>query len=237
MTLVNGFRTRTGGILLCADRQEDDGYLKAEIDKIYEIPHLMTCEVFIAGAGPSELISKAKEHIHKSLLFAAQGTNDVLAEHQTIIEGSLRHIYEEYRDVFESASMGLIIVVAPRAPGAHPLMYSTVEYRLDLRRTYCAQGTGRSISDYFSDRVYKETMNRNELSVLGAFILGEAERKAVGVGMGFDMVFINDGEQGRQYLGRDTIKKLQADIPPLSAGVFAAWNQSPAIQEWLKRTW
>ena len=42
------------GFLLCADREEDDAYYtKREVDKIYHAPELKTCEVFIAGAGPS----------------------------------------------------------------------------------------------------------------------------------------------------------------------------------------
>jgi 20S proteasome alpha/beta subunit len=238
MTLINAFRARHGGILLCADRQEDDGYSKNEIDKIYEITtDLKPCEVFIAGAGPSEIIAKAKEHIHTSLVSADRGGNDVLAEHQTRIEGSLRYIYKEYGDVLRKCPMGLIIVIAPRTPSHAPRMYSTVEYRLHSQDLYCADGSGKPISDYFADHLYKDGMDKSALSLVAAFILREVERKAVGVGMGFDMVFIHDGNQGRQYLGRDTIKKLQGDIPPLSEAVFPAWNQCPAIQEWLKREW
>ena len=94
MTLINAFRARNGGILLCADREEIDWCSKAEVDKIYPITtDLKACAVFIAGAGPSEIIGKAKDNIHKTLLQADRGRNDVLAEHQTLIEGSLRQIY------------------------------------------------------------------------------------------------------------------------------------------------
>lgn len=238
MTLINAFRARHGGILLCADRQEDDGFAKTEVDKIYEIPtDLHACELFIAGAGPSEIIAKAKERIHRSLVTADRGGNDVLAEHQTLIEGSLRHLYEEYDEVLAKDPMGLIVVVAPRARGVSPIMYSTVEYRLHSQDLYCAHGSGRPISDYFADRLYKDGMDKSALSLIAAFILREAERKASGVGMGFDMVFIHDGNTARQYLGRDTIKKLQSDIPPVSEGLFASWNQYPAIKEWLAREW
>src|SRR6266436_8926054 len=74
MTLTNAFRARNGGVLLCADREENDGYAKTEIDKIYAITtDLKTCEVFISGAGPSDIIRKAKEHIRRSLIQADRG--------------------------------------------------------------------------------------------------------------------------------------------------------------------
>src|SRR5579864_1941363 len=220
MTLINGFRARNGGILLCADRQEDDGYSKTEIDKIYSITtDFKAFQLFIAGSGPSEIISKAKEHIHRSLLLADRG-NDILGEHQTRIEGSLRYIYKEYSSVLNRQSMGLIIVVAPRSPNTVPRMYSTVEYRLYYQNLYCAHGTGKPISDYLADRLYKEGMDRNTLALLGAFILRETERKASGVGMGFDMVLIDDGKKGCHHLGWNTIKKIQSDIPLLSDTVF-----------------
>jgi len=186
MTLTNAFRARNGGVLLCADREENDGYARTEVDKIYPITtDFKTCEVFISGAGPSEILRKAKEHIHRSLIQAERGNSNVLAEHQSLIEGSLRLIYEEYATVLANESMGLIIVVAPRVP-APPILYSTVEYRLDSQRLYCAHGSGRPISDYLADRLYKEGMDNNLLKLLAVFIFREAERKAAGVGMGND---------------------------------------------------
>lgn len=236
LTLINAFRARQGGILLCADRQEDDGYSKTEIDKIYEITtDLKPCEVFIAGSGPSEIIAKAKERIHRSLVSADRGRNDILGEHQKLIEGTLKNIYREYGDVLRRYSMGLIIVIASRVRSQAPVMYSTVEYRLYPQDTYCADGSGKPISDYLADRLYRYGMNRATLSVIAAFILREAERKASSVGMGFDMVFIHDGDTGRQYLGRDRIKTLQEAILPLSEAMFPAWENCQPIKDWLSQ--
>ena len=235
-TLTNAFRARNGGVLLCADREENDGYGKAEVDKIYPITtDLKTCQVFISGAGPSEMLRKAKERIHTSLIQSERGKNNVLAEHQSLIEGSLRLLYEEYATVLANDSMGLIIVVAPNVPSP-PILYSTVEYRLDSQRLYCAHGTGRAISDYLADRLYKEGMDNNLLKLLAVFIFREAERKASGVGMGNDMWLIHDGGQScREGVGDDHIEQMKRDIPQLPESLYAAWGQTPALEKWLKR--
>jgi hypothetical protein len=46
-----------GGVLLCADREENDGVSKREIDKIYELKRRQGI-IFIAGAGPSHVLRK-----------------------------------------------------------------------------------------------------------------------------------------------------------------------------------
>jgi hypothetical protein len=44
MTLAAAFRCQNGGILLCADREENDGVTKRQIDKIYHIKTIPTCD-------------------------------------------------------------------------------------------------------------------------------------------------------------------------------------------------
>jgi 20S proteasome alpha/beta subunit len=237
MTLTNAFRARNGGVLLCADREENDSYAKTEVDKIYTITtDLKSCEVFISGAGPSEMLRKTKEHIHRTLLVADHDGKEVLAEHQALIESSLRRIYQEYETVLTQESMGLIIVVAPRTPSP-PILYSTVEYRLDSQRLYCAHGSGRPISDYLADRLYNESMDTNVLKLLAVFIFREAERKAAGIGMGNDMWLIHDGGKTcREGLGWDVVEEMKRDIPQLAESLYPSWSQSPALEKWLKRT-
>ena len=67
MTLVAAFRCKNGGILLCADREENDGFLRREVNKICRIRELIPCEFFIAGAGKSAIITNARLEIHKSM--------------------------------------------------------------------------------------------------------------------------------------------------------------------------
>jgi len=45
VTLVAAFRSGNGGILLCADREENEGYAKREVDKIYHIG-MNACDFF-----------------------------------------------------------------------------------------------------------------------------------------------------------------------------------------------
>ena len=61
MTLVAAYRSAEGGVLLCADREENDGWLaKRSVDKIYPI-HLLPCDFYLAGAGPTPAIVKTNE--------------------------------------------------------------------------------------------------------------------------------------------------------------------------------
>jgi hypothetical protein len=76
MTLVAAFRCRNDGILLCADREENDGYLKRDIDKIYRFP-LSQYHVFITGAGASTIILRACEKIHQRLSLADANGVDI----------------------------------------------------------------------------------------------------------------------------------------------------------------
>jgi hypothetical protein len=240
MTLVNAFRARNGGILLCADREEHEWYSKNEIEKIYPITtDLKSCAVFITGAGPSEIIGKAYENVHKTLLQADRGKYDVVAEHQTLIEGSLRQLYKDYKSVLAKEPMGLIVVIAPRDVRLRttppPLLYTTVEWRLRSQQTYCAHGSGKAISDYLTDRLYVHGMTNNLLKLLAIFIFREAERKAVGVGMGNDMWLIHEsGQTSREGIGWDTVERMKKEIPNLADSLYASWGDSPSLQEWLK---
>jgi 20S proteasome alpha/beta subunit len=234
MTLVAAFRAREGGILLCADRKEEEGYTQREIDKIYYIQELHAFQVFIAGAGPTTIINKANEYIHKSLRLAdADKRTNLLAEHCAYFEGSLKTVYEKYAKELRDCPMGLIIVVAPRIVGSIPILYKTDGAVLSAELTYCSHGSGRMISDYFADRLYKHGMTNNALALLAAFIFREAERKASGIGLGTDMVLINQGR--RCGLGWDTVKQLQMDIPALSTAIELGWNQEPKLLEWINK--
>jgi 20S proteasome alpha/beta subunit len=237
MTLVAAFRARQGGVLLCADRKEEEGYTQREIDKIYYIQELHAFQVFIAGAGPTTIIKKANEYIHKALLNAeSDRKTDILTHHCACIESSLKAIYSEYKEELDELPMGLIIVVAPRVSGSAPIFYKTDKSVLSIEPLYCAHGSGRIISDYLQDRLYRHGMHNNALALLAAFIFREAERKASGVGLGTDMVFINEGGQAsRCELGWDTVTQLQADIPPLMNAIYPCWERDAKTLDWLKK--
>ena len=121
MTLIAAFRCRNNGILLCADREINDGISKREVEKIYRIS-LRECEIFIAGAGSSwETVLKTFFDIHESLQRAETEGKDILAEHRTIIESVLTAIHKHNaKDKY--FEIGLVIVIAPRSPQGVPLL-------------------------------------------------------------------------------------------------------------------
>ena len=89
MTLVAAYRSAEGGVLLCADREENDGWLaKRSVDKIYPI-HLLPCDFYLAGAGPTPAIVKTNELIHSALSEAFAKGSDVLREFKTLMHPNL----------------------------------------------------------------------------------------------------------------------------------------------------
>ena len=92
MTLIATFRARNNGILFCSGRKEDDGIFQPSVDKIYQIRELISCQVFIAGAGPSSVIKNTWAEIHESLKRTIDDERDLVTEHRSVIEASLKSI-------------------------------------------------------------------------------------------------------------------------------------------------
>jgi len=239
MTLVAAFRCQQGGILLCADREENDGYAKREVDKIYRIGELPACEVFLAGAGPGNVIRLANQEIHLSLGKASANHVDVLAQHCNLIEEALTAICVRFAEVLELEPMNLIIVVAPRSVGSVPLLYQAQGNVLIPETYYVAHGSGKTISDYLSDRLYKPIqhgrLDKGMLGLLATFILREAGESSAGVGLGFDMVFIFDGNKELHFIPPASVKEIETGIPPLADAVHSYWESHVRIPEWLAK--
>src|ERR1039458_3875084 len=108
MTLVAAYRSTEGGILLCADREENDGVAKRSVNKIYRIP-LLPCEVYLAGAGPANAIVKANEEIHSALGHAFASGADVLREYKTLIEAALLSVHVQFPEELEEMPMNFLI--------------------------------------------------------------------------------------------------------------------------------
>ena len=121
MTLVAAFRCPKGGILLCADREENDGFTRREVDKIYKI-NLVPCQVFIAGAGPSGIVTNANSHIHGALAKALSDGKDIIVEHKNIIETALKELHNRYSANLKTGYLDLLIVVAPQNDKNVPML-------------------------------------------------------------------------------------------------------------------
>ncbi|MGA9061627.1 MAG: hypothetical protein WB341_08170, partial [Terracidiphilus sp.] len=128
MTLVAAFRDQEGGILLCADREENDGYAKRDVDKIYEIS-LPSVQVLLAGAGPSAAIARANTDIHSALMGTAFAdkieafTVNALQQCQNIIESALRSVHKQFEDTLPNWPMNLLIVIRPKITNTVPILY------------------------------------------------------------------------------------------------------------------
>ena len=229
MTLVAAFRCPQNGIMLCADREENDGVSRREVDKIYKI-NLTPCQVFIAGAGQSGVITNANSHIHGALVKALSDGKDILSEHKNIIESALRELHKRYAANFKVGYLDLLIVVAPLNEENVPILYRTEQAMMVQEFLYAAYGSGKGICDYFVDRLYQHgRLNKDSMKVMAAFILREAEQAVSGVGMGADMRFIHEGDKSIHYVSSGVIKEIQSLIPSIQESLWADWTAKVKI--------
>jgi 20S proteasome alpha/beta subunit len=235
MTLVAAFRHKMGGIVLCADREENDGFARREVDKIHHIK-MDPCDVFIAGAGSSSLVSKANNLLEEKFREEHSAGKDVVAKHLPFIESTLKFIHKEYAANLKDGFLELLIVFAPRSSGVAPLLYRTDRSMLVHEPEYAAQGAGKSICDYFADRMYVcERLDYTTLTALAAFIFREVESFVHGVGVGTDMYIIRDRDLGWCHFSQEAMKKIEAGIPSLSDAIFGYWKDNATIPKWAER--
>jgi 20S proteasome alpha/beta subunit len=234
MTLVAAFRCRNTGILLCADRQEDDGYTKREMDKIFR-SGFYQFEFFMAGAGLITVIKDAWAEINRDLHNATNfDKRDILVEHRPIIEASLKAIHIKHKgEDLSRFPLGLLIVIAPRKQNSIPILYRTDKSTLIEESTYAAYGSGQTLSDYFAGYLYKHGLPDDHLAVLASFIFREAEKYASGVGLGSDMVFICPNSL-LKFLGKESIAEIQAGIPDLKESIYSHWAEHLKVPAWLR---
>ena|ERR1017187_4120590 len=230
MTLVAAFRGIEGGILLCSDREWTDGFSKREVDKIYRIRDLAACEIFIAGSGPDATIHKASVDIFGAFVRASKAGKDVLQEHKSILESSLKAVYKQCAKTLRMYPMCLLIVVAPRGGKLVPMLYRTDEDVLVPESFYAASGSGKPIADYFADRLYEYgKLTKDALKVVAAFIFREAEASSAGVGLGVDMRFIHEGDRSIHFIPSSSVKAIQVAIPSLSEAIQSYWAENLKI--------
>jgi 20S proteasome alpha/beta subunit len=232
MTLVAAFRCRDNGILLCADREEDDGIARRPMDKLHRLAGLRDCEIWMAGSGITVTIDDAYIEADQALKKAETSDASLLTEHKAIIEESLIGTHERYKEYLRRWPLHMLIVVAPRLAGSPPILYRTDKHRLIATSVYAACGSGKTICDYFADRLYQHGLEDISLVTLAAFILREAE-SASGVGLGNDMALIRASI--RRELYDESIKEIQAGIPLLKDAIWSYWPENVKTPEWLKK--
>ena len=235
MTLAAAFRGPKGGILLCSDQEWNDaGVSKRSVNKNYRIGNLTPCEFFISGAGPDSTVIKAWNEIHGTLVRAADTGTDVFVERETMLESAVKAVHKLYAKTLKSWPMSLLIVVAPRTADHVPILYRTDGDVLIHEPYYYAVGAGKQVADYLADRLYEpERLGKRELVTLAAFILREAGESSIGVGMGANMVFINEGDKVMHFMGSGVVKEMQDGIPSLKDAIQSYWPGKINFPDWM----
>lgn len=234
MTLVAAYRSRDGGLLLCADREENDGYGKRSVDKIYPA-YLNPCTIYFAAAGPSNAIVRGCEEAHNVLMEAFREGKDILREYKPLIEKSLQTVHKQFAVVLKEWPMNFLIVVVAKAPNSVPILYRTDGAAMIQEHYYAAFGTGKLICDYFSDSLYEyPRFDKTNLLALAAFIFREAHKSASGVGEDVNMIFIRPtpalGET--QGIPPESVRELQGGIPQLRETILEYWKEHAKMPEW-----
>jgi 20S proteasome alpha/beta subunit len=233
MTLVAAFRCRNSGVLLCADRKEDDGVAIKEIEKIRHTG-FRQFEMFMAGAGLTTTVADAWAEITQDLYKVNfDKERNLLMEHRSLIEASLEVIHEKHKEDLKYSPLSLLIVIAPYQHNSIPILYRTDRTTLIQEAEYAACGSGQTLSDYFAGYLYKHGLPDDYLAVLASFVLKEAEKYASGVGSGNDMFFICPGGV-RKELHTDSISQIQAGIPSLADAIHSYWAEHFKPPPWLK---
>jgi 20S proteasome alpha/beta subunit len=232
MTLIAAFRTGNGGILLCADREENDTFAKRQSGKISRV-NLSSGSIFLAGSGPSGVVTRTYADIEESLTQAEASGKDIARDHKSLIESCLKAIHTKYAANLRNCFLGLIIVFVPSDQASIPLLYRTELAMLIPEPFYIAYGAGKTIADYLSDRLYGEAdqlfghvIDNQVILAIALFIFREVANSVDGVGSGADMYLIRatDSASVRQICS-DVVKELQEKVPAFSDSVFAHWKR------------
>jgi hypothetical protein len=225
MTLVAAFRCQNGGILLCADREENDGVTKRQIDKIYQIRQMPNCDVLLAASGPSAFVSRSCSEINDALTSAFNAGADLRLEHKALIESRLKFMHESYPENLYGGTMDMLIVYSERGPGYSPLLYRSQQSMLELVSFYASCGIGKVLCDYLADRLYDwERIENVQLITLAAFIFREVHNSVDGVGADVDVRWIREGNGLLTTVGPEYIKAIQEQFPPLLDTVISHWK-------------
>ena len=235
VTLAAALRGPKGGILLCSDQEWNDANVsKRQMDKNYRIRELRDCEFFISGAGPDTPILRAWEEIHENLLRAEAAGCDLVTEHKGILEPVLEKVHKQFTKLLRNWPMSLLVVAAPRSLDRVPILYRSDEAALLHEPYYYAVGSGKPVADYLADRLYEPgRLAKRDLVILAAFILREAGDSSLGVGMGTNMVFIQEGEKALHFMPSATVKEMQEGIPSLQQAIGSYWPGRISFPDWM----
>jgi hypothetical protein len=211
MTLIAAFRAREGGILLCADREENDGFSKREVEKISRLS-LLQCQMFIAGAGYAPIIKKAQMACEEAISNAAKEGADLLSEHHDVLERALESTYARYVKN-QNDEIELLIVMVPESEPRIPVLYRSHSAMLVQESLYAAGGRGKFISDFLADRLYQHGIGKAQLLLLASFIFREAGQAVSGVGLKRKWFLYTTGTDHSNSTGLNQSRNCRPEYP------------------------
>jgi hypothetical protein len=230
MTLIAAFRAREGGILLCADREENDGFSKREVEKISRLS-LPQCQMLIAGAGATPLVKKAQAACEEAITIAAKDGVDLRPKHHDLLERALEATYARYVKSQNDEIRLLIVIVLDSDPRV-PILYRTHSAMLVEESLYAAEGIGKFFSDFLADRPYLHGIGKAQLLLMASFIFRETAQAVSGVGLGAEMVLIYSGNRTLEFYGTQSLEELQSGIPELADSLYAHWKDNAKLPDW-----
>ena len=237
MTLIAGLRCSTGGVLICADREESTSSSKRSVEKILRIA-LRQAVFVIAGAGCSSILANTFARLADALKAAdEENGNDLFKTHQDIINAVLRSIYGEFvwgQHEEEERKISLIISAAFRSPHSIPVLYGTDDDILYPEQLCAYAGIGEDLAYYFSDKLYHHTLTPKEVAFLAAFIFREVSRSVTGVGLGTDMRLLKEKNLAVVEIPVNKVKEIEDVVPSVADAIIKAWNNGVQIPDWLE---
>jgi len=239
MTLIAGFPC-SDGILICADREESDGYARRAVHKITSF-NLKNSNYVIAGAGRSSILSNAIPRIEMALRKAEECGDDLLETHRSIIGNSLQLIHEELiwssKDPEASERFINLIIAASFETVRGEVVTALYGTDKDIVSAdfYVFKGIGSDLAHYFADKLFVPSPNDRIWSIiLATFIFREVRESIEGVGLGTEMVFLSGRKRGlRHEIGYEAIHDLEDGIISVRDALSTLWNNRVKLPVWL----
>jgi hypothetical protein len=191
MTIVAGFLS-SDVMLLCADKEEGDGYSKKEVKKIVH------CEgngwqADVGGAGPAAVLDLAFSKLKKEFLSCAN-RDELAAQHEEMIRSVLLDIHERYVWPSKVKNYETELLIGINFKDSGFCLYRTQEYIPQPIDSYSCIGIGAVLGNYFASLLHSPSLTRTQMICAGAFIVREVRDFVSDCGRGTQIeVAMKDG--------------------------------------------
>lgn len=203
------------GLVLAADREEGDGYLKNDTGKIYHMARFVPSLAWLSVTGAGD--AAALDEISKLLsdTFTERDEERTSDEEQEALVRRHRSYYREVILPFskqpsnERPDYSLIIgTVRQRGLGAK--LFTTSKLAWNVSQDYAAVGIGASIANMWLQRLY-ERMPAISAIRLASYVVYQVKSSVSGCGFSTDVVMLR---------GKNVIEKVNPELIRRWEGVF-----------------